>query len=741
MKSRRLIVFAGALAALIVVIERDAVTRWWVATSGRGTARMVDRLDALARSASVTGCADAFRASIDERVSRFAGSTPLADEARQRLRLGLDLIKVGRPEQAAAELDRATQAASRDGLTDHAFVRELDLARVTAWLRLGEVENCVECCNGSSCLAPIAAAGVHTKRRGSERAYQELLHHLADEPTDADSVWLVNLVAMTLGTWPDGVPPAWRLASASFESEYSLPRFENVAAACGVTTSDLAGGAIAEDLDGDGRLDLLLSSQGFRDPLRLYRNEGNGRFTERSHEAGLDGLIGGLNLLHADYDNDGDVDVLVLRGAWLKDDGKLPNSLLRNRGDGTFDDVTEQAGMLSFHPTQNAVWSDFDGDGWLDLFVGNETTSAGDPQRCELWWNDREGGFQDVAETVGVDLAVFAKGSCSADYDDDGRPDLYVSCREPHNFLFRNVKCDDAPGFRFVDVTAEAGVARPEKSFACWFFDYDQDGRLDLFAAPNSGFGNTPDDIGRFMFGQPTSSDRPALYRNEGHGRFRDVAPELGLDRAILVMGANYGDLDNDGWEDIYLGTGNPSFRALLPNRMFRNDGARRFQDVTTAGGFGHLQKGHGIAFADFDDDGDQDVCADFGGIFPGDDFPSALFENPTQGAHWITLHLRGVRANHCAIGARLKVELETPAGPRTLHRLAGTGGSFGGSSLRQEIGLGDATAIRSIEIRWPGSGTMQRFTDVPFDRAWRVTEGEVALAPIALRPFHLGAK
>ena len=237
----------------------------------------------------------------------------------------------------------------------------------------------------------------------------------------------------------------------------------------------------------------------------------------------------------------------------------------------------------------------------------------------------------------------------------------------------------------------------------------------------------------------PTKSDRPALYRNLGDGRFADVAPQLGLDRAILVMGANHGDLDNDGFEDVYLGTGHPSFRALLPNRMFRNDGGKRFLDVTTAGGFGHLQKGHGVAFADLDEDGDQDLFEELGGFFPGDHFPSALFENPTRGSSWITLRLRGTRSNRAAIGARLRLELDTPAGPRTLHRLAGTGGSFGGSSFQQEIGLGDATAIRLLEIRWPGSGTVQRFTDVLPRCGWIATEGRPALEPFELKPVRLG--
>ncbi|MBL8842842.1 MAG: CRTAC1 family protein [Planctomycetes bacterium] len=734
----------GGGALLLVALAlgwylRGSKERHWRSLAAGGTAGMAALLDELAREAAPSACADAFEHDVAQRRTLHASGAPLQDEARAQMRLGLDLIKLGDPLAAAEELERATQAAARDASLPPNFHRELALARATAWLRIAEVENCLDCCNGASCLAPIEPAGVHQKPRGAERAFAEFLALVESDPGDDDSRWLLNLAAMTLGRWPDGVPEPHRLAPERFASDAPFPRWRNVAADCGLDTRSIAGGAIAEDFDRDGCLDVMTSAQGLRDPLRYYRNDGAGRFVERSREAGLDGIVGGLNLIHGDYDNDGFPDVLVLRGAWLKEGGRLPNSLLRNRGDGTFEDVTARAGLLSFHPTQTACFADFDGDGWLDLFIGNETWSESAPHPCELYRNDGRGGFVECAAAAGVDVQAYVKGVCAGDFDDDGRPDLYVSCRERSNRLFRNEATRAAPGWRFVDVTERAGVARPRASFACWFFDYDQDGRQDLFAAPNAGFGNTPDDVGKFLFGKPTASDRPVLYRNLGDGRFEDVAPQLGLDRAILVMGANFGDLDNDGFEDVYLGTGNPSFRALLPNRMFRNDGGRRFLDVTTAGGFGHLQKGHGVAFADFDDDGDQDLFHELGGQFPGDTFAHALFENPTQGARWITLELEGVRANRSAIGARLALELETPAGPRTLHREVGTGGSFGSSSLQQEIGLGDATALRAVTIRWPGSGTVQRFVDVPLERRWRAREGEPALQPIERRPVTLG--
>jgi hypothetical protein len=159
---------------------------------------------------------------------------------------------------------------------------------------------------------------------------------------------------------------------------------------------------------------------------------------------------------------------------------------------------------------------------------------------------------------------------------------------------------------------------------------------------------------------------------------------------------------------------------------------------VTTSGGLGHLQKGHAISFADLDRDGDQDIYTVLGGAFSGDGFMNALFLNPGHGQHWITLELRGTRANRAAVGARIAVSVHTPEGPRTMHLMAGTGGSFGASSLQQEIGLGDATSIDFIEIRWPGSFDVQRYVGFELDQVYRLTEGQPEVTRLARPAFNL---
>ncbi|MDQ3254823.1 MAG: CRTAC1 family protein [Acidobacteriota bacterium] len=234
----------------------------------------------------------------------------------------------------------------------------------------------------------------------------------------------------------------------------------------------------------------------------------------------------------------------------------------------------------------------------------------------------------------------------------------------------------------------------------------------------------------------------PRLYRNQGNGTFADVTKQTKLDRVILPMGANYGDLDNDGWLDCYFGTGTPQFEALLPNKMFRNAEGRVFQDVTTSGGFGHLQKGHAVSFGDLDHDGDQDIFEVIGGALAGDAYQSVLFENPGHGSRWLTLELTGERENRSAIGVRVRVRVKTKEGTRDIHRTISSGGSFGASPFRLHVGLGDAVAVDEIEIRWPVARKTQLLRrGWSLDRYYRLREGESQPAPVESKRFSLSAK
>ncbi|WP_419860684.1 CRTAC1 family protein [Candidatus Palauibacter sp.] len=550
-------------------------------------------------------------------------------------------------------------------------------------------------------------------------------------PDDLRARWVLNLAAIAAGAWPDSVPPEYRIEGTAVGGAGAFPRFEDVAARAGLDAVSLSGGAIVDDLSGDGLPDVMTSSRGLLHQLRYFESDGAGGFVDRTAEAGLEGLLGGLNLVHADYDNDGDADVFVLRGGWLVQ--PLPNSLLRNDG-GVFSDVTREAGLYSEHPTQTGAWADFDGDGWLDLFIGNESRDSL-THRSELYRNRGDGTFEEVAGDIGLGVADFVKGVAWGDYDNDGRPDLYLSILHASNRLYRNLGPDASARWSFEDVTEAAGVGEPLASFPTWFWDFDNDGWLDIYVA---GYAAQTADLVREMTGEPHSATLPRLYRNLGDGTFADVTAAQRLDRIMYAMGSNYGDLDGDGRLDFLVGTGDPDLRQLMPNRMFRNLGDG-FEEITGAGGFGSLHKGHGVSFVDIDNDGDTDVHIQLGGANEGDLSPNALYENPGFDHRWIALTLVGERANRPGIGARIAVTVEGPEGMRRIHRRAGTGGSFGSNPLRQEIGLGRATRIEAVEIRWPGSGTVDRLTGLALDRAYRIREGTGVAEPLERPRIRLG--
>ena len=661
-----------------------------------------------------------------------------------KVRLAKQLLQAGQEQEALREYDAIdtfiTQASlPRDAELDNNLLSY----RALCHLRIGERANCLLNHNADSCIFPIQGGGVHQLTEGSRAAIGVFTELLQKYPGDLRARWLLNIAYMTLGEYPAKVPPRWVIDPKTFASDYDIKRFPDVAGAAGLDVEGMAGGVVLEDFDGDGLLDVMVSSWGFRpeDQLRVFRNKGDGTFEERTLQAGLGGMVSGLNLIHCDYNNDGYPDVLVLRGGWMYTEGHYPVSLLRNNGDFTFTDVTEQAGLLAHRsPTQTAVWFDYNNDGWLDLFIANETVE-GDRNPCELYRNNGDGTFTECAAENGVALEGYFKGVTSADYDHDGRPDLFLSNRQGPSVLLHNAGpagADPSPRalWRFDDVTAAAGINPDTRSFPCWFFDYDNDGWEDLmisgYKIQNTG------DIAADYLGRAHPAQKARLYHNNGNGTFTDVSKAMGVSKLLLTMGNNFGDLDNDGWLDFYAGTGDPDLATLIPSRMFRNDGGHRFQDVTTSGGFGQLQKGHGIAFGDIDNDGDQDIYSVVGGAVESDVYHNQLFANPGHGNHWLKLQLVGVHTNRAAIGARVTVVAREGGAERTICRTVNTGSSFGSGPLRREIGLGQSTEIERVEIFWPVTGRTQVLTGLLRDHAYRVVEDAPAAEPLTLPTFTL---
>jgi hypothetical protein len=597
-----------------------------------------------------------------------------------------------------------------------------------AYLHKSEMKNSVYRHPGDWCLFPPRLAKPYRVTDDSERAVQYFLKYLAIKPERPDQLqvkWLLNLAYMTIGKYPSGVPEEYRISPSAFESKQDIGRFVDVAPAAGLNFASMANGVVADDFENNGLLDLAVSSYDVCAPMRFFRNNADGTFTDQAAQAGLSAQLGGLNMIQADYNNDGCTDLLVLRGAW---EFPMRKSLLRNNCDGTFTDVTREAGLAEpATRTQTAVWADIDNDGLLDLFVGNENGPS------QLFHNKGDGTFEDISHSAGVDRIAFTKGVVAADYDNDGFVDFYVSNLYGGNFLYHN----NHDG-TFTEVSEKAGVHQPQsQSFATWFFDYDNDGWPDLFV---TSYFFSADETLRSYLGLPHNVETLKLYRNMKNGTFKDVTAEAGLDRINTPMGANFGDVDNDGFLDIFLATGGPEYGALVPKMLFRNNEGKSFVDITASSGTGELHKGHGVAFADLGNNGQEDILVSVGGATPGDAHAFRVFENPGNDHDWITVKLVGVKTNRSAIGARIHLTVDQDGQPgRSIYRTVGSGGSFGASPLQQHIGLGQSAKIASLEIQWPASGTRQNFLNVGTNQFIGIKEFAKDYTRLKRGSFRLG--
>lgn len=574
-------------------------------------------------------------------------------------------------------------------------------------------------------IFPGHPGAMHLRPGDVEKAIEYLTKALKREPANGELQWLLNVAYMTQGSYPSKVPKDALIPPSVFASKENLGRFPDVAPAAGLNILGMAGGVIIDDFDNDGLLDVVTSEVDDCAPLHYFHNNGDGTFSNRTKESGLADQTGGLNIIQADYNNDGCVDILVLRGGW--EFGRR-RSLLRNNCDGTFTDVTAESGLLAgpVLPSQTAVWLDIDNDGNLDLFIGNENGPG------QLFRNQGDGTFVETSHRAGVDQVSYSKAVISADYDNDGYPDLFVSNYNGPDFLYHN----NGNG-TFTEVSQKAGLQTPWLSFAAWFFDYDNDGWPDLFV---TGYYFSIEEVAHSYMGLPRKGETLKLFKNMRDGTFKDVTAETGLDRVFMPMGANFGDIDNDGFLDLYLGMGSPSYTTLMPNVLMHNQEGKRFVDITTSSGTGALAKGHGVAFADLNNDGDEDLFIVMGGPDIGDRYTSRLFENPGgHGNDWITLHLVGMRSNRSAIGARITVTVENEGRKRTISRTVGSGGSFGASPFQQHIGLGKAAHIENIEVWWPASKTKQNFTDIKPNQFLEIKEFAKAPTPLTRHSFRLG--
>lgn len=634
-------------------------------------------------------------------------------------------LKVGKEERAVQDYEEVVNRM--DFMDINWMMPDVGIA----YMRMGERNNCMLNHNGSSCIFPIKDGGVHLIKTGSTKAIETYEALLKSQPDDLESKWLLNIAYMTLGGYPKNVPKKFLIPGLDADTAFKVKPFTDMAADLGLNVNGRAGGVIVEDFNHDGYLDIVTSGWDLDDPLHYFQNNKNGTFSDLTEKSGLTGITGGLNIQQTDYNNDGNPDIFVLRGAWnTQGFGNQPSSLLRNNGDGTFTDVTMPAGLFFLHPTQAAVWADFNNDGWLDVFIGAENLSSydvGGTHHCMLYINNHDGTFTEIAQKAHCDILAYVKGVTSADFDHDGWPDVFVSTMNGQKYLLRN-KGIKGGGVDFEDVTEKAGISTNlARTFTTWFYDYNNDGWSDILVCDYDFKGRS---LGYFAAAEGLGDPVPDagtiyLYRNNHDGTFTDVSKEAGLKKVTFSMGANFGDIDNDGYPDMYFGTGNPDFKSLVPNKMFKNLGGKKFADVTVSSRTGNLQKGHGIAFADIRNTGIQDIYAEIGGAYQGDAYTSSLYVNPGQSDNnWISLKLEGVKANKAAIGSHIKLSFTENGVKRSVYKDVNSGGSFGSSPLQQELGIGQAKAIDEIEIIWAGSHTVQLFKNIAPNQFLHLTEG-----------------
>jgi len=507
-----------------------------------------------------------------------------------------------------------------------------------------------------------------------------------------------------------------------------------------INREEFGPGVCAADFDGDGWQDIYfvngrdLYHRGISVHNALYRNNGDLTFTDVTDKAGVAGTGYGLGCVWGDYDNDGFPDLFITQYG--------RNVLYHNNGNGTFTDVTDKAGVAGeesgmFH--SSATFFDYDRDGRLDLYVGSYVAlDPGGPRYCTigrvrtscppqaykgslnaLYHNNGDGTFTNVTQAMhiyqpaGKNLSVGA-----ADYDNDGWPDLFVANDGVEAYLYHNQH-----GKGFKEMAAPAGMAyssggRLMAAMCISLGDYDNDGWLDLYVSDFQG-----------------SSDH--LWHNDGRGNFDEVSDEAGITAAtrnVLSFGGGFIDYDNDGRLDLFIANGHvypeieqasPGTRYKQVNSLFHNQGGGKF--VETGGEAGIAQQapraGRGVAFADFDNDGFTDI------LVSNNDDPPLLLHNAGNRNHFINFRLVGTRSNRDAMGARIRI---LSGGTPQIREIAGGGSYLSQSDLRANFGLGQATHVERVEIKWP-SGLTQTFHDLAADKFYLVEEGKDTLE---VQPF-----
>jgi len=562
-------------------------------------------------------------------------------------------------------------------------------------------------------------------------------------------------------------PPRVEKKSPAPELNAPVPIFRDIAAQSGLTAShissrekyyvieSMSGGVGLFDCDNDGKLDIVMVNgstvdrykQSGGDPLvTLWHQDANLKFTDITEKAGLARKGWGMGVAVADFDNDGNLDLFVT--------GYGGNALYRNKGNCTFEDVTDKAGLRGGGFSTGAAWADYDRDGNVDLFVSryvhvdvNDLPAFGSTKFCQfkgapvqcgpwgmegetdlLYHNRGDGTFEEVAKKAGVDdpEKYYGLGVSWGDYDNDGWPDLFVADDATPNHLYHNNR-----NGTFSDEAMVGGIALNSEgqalgSMGVTWGDYDHSGRLSMFITEFADQPNT-------------------LYRNLGKRGFEDVAMPSHLGQPSLPLvgwGTTFFDMDNDGWLDLFVANGHvyPQMDAVKgsaayaePMLLHRNLRNGTFEEVSKAAEIAGMpmKSRRGAAFGDIFNNGNMDIV-----VLNVGEPPSLLLNTNKIANHRVLFHLVGTKSNRAAIGARVTIHI---GGMTQFDEVRGGGSYLSQNDLRLHFGLGSATKIDSVEVRWP-SGKVETLKDIAADKIYTIMEerGIQGSAPFSDLPAHL---
>jgi hypothetical protein len=636
-------------------------------------------------------------------------------------------------DQALIEYHRGNFASSVSGIQQDIAAQGESEKRLfwlgMSQLRRGEAVNCLspvlhaahEGHQAEYCALPISR--FHEDKqyaRAAAATFERLLNNYAND--NRLYQWLLNYSCMLTNDFPARVPKQYLISDWFIDKfygagkqktaqDFSWLKFDEKAGQFGINTLNAGRGVAIEDFDGDGYLDIVTG--GSFDDLRFYHNEGGQTFTDWTDRVGFKGIRQPFFISVADTDNDGWPDLLVTR---MFHDGVL---LLHNNGNGTFSDTTASSGLANLGPPNGLssawapAWADVNNDGRLDLVLtqmGMDIPFApgllARPHIPSALYINEGGKFVNRTAEYGLTRVMddhFYIGAAFGDYNGDGYPDLFLSSPVVgESVLLKNVD-----GKRFEKSAAFAGR---NSGFSAAFLDVNHDGKLDIF---QGGFSDARSSIEMAMYREDPDryrSGKSAIYLQQSDGRFQEQKDFFDMPGG--TMGASFGDVNNDGCYDFYLGTGSPEGWFIFPKLMFlgvpQGTGcAMKTSNVSTTNSFALVQKGHGIVFFDFNNDGLQDIYSSLGGMWPADRWPNQFFVNHSEVTNsWIKIRLRGRHSNRMGVGAIARVAAQNAKHEAILrYAYMDQKTAFGSGPYLLHVGLGNATVVDHVNVYWPASG------------------------------------